>query len=65
MIHSTEEGGELARAGTHWREEVNRQTYLTGRLLVTKTGTGQGQVISPLLANIYLHYVLMSGLKEQ
>jgi RNA-directed DNA polymerase len=29
-----------------------------GRLLVAETGTGQGQVISPLLANIYLHYVL-------
>src|SRR6266571_2379499 len=29
-----------------------------GRLLVTETGTGQGQTISPLLANIYLHYVL-------
>ena len=29
-----------------------------GRLLVTETGTGQGQVISPLLANIYLHHVL-------
>ena len=29
-----------------------------GRLLVTETGTGQGQVISPLLANINLHYVL-------
>ena len=29
-----------------------------GRLLVTETGVGQGQVISPLLANIYLHYVL-------
>jgi len=29
-----------------------------GRLLVNKTGIGQGQVISPLLANIYLHYVL-------
>jgi RNA-directed DNA polymerase len=29
-----------------------------GRLLVTETGTGQGQVISPLLANIYLHDVL-------
>jgi RNA-directed DNA polymerase len=29
-----------------------------GRLLVAQTGTGQGQVISPLLANIYLHYVL-------
>jgi len=29
-----------------------------GRLLVSETGVGQGQVISPLLANIYLHYVL-------
>lgn len=29
-----------------------------GRLWVSRTGTGQGQVISPLLANIYLHYVL-------
>jgi RNA-directed DNA polymerase len=29
-----------------------------GRLRVTQTGTGQGQVISPLLANIYLHDVL-------
>jgi hypothetical protein len=27
-----------------------------GRLLVSETGTGQGQTISPLLANIYLHY---------
>jgi hypothetical protein len=29
-----------------------------GRLLVRETGTGQGQTISPLLANIYLHYIL-------
>jgi RNA-directed DNA polymerase len=29
-----------------------------GRMLVSETGTGQGQTISPLLANIYLHYVL-------
>src|ERR1700678_636599 len=29
-----------------------------GRLLVSETGTGQGQTISPLLANVYLHYVL-------
>src|SRR5712691_11536023 len=29
-----------------------------GRLLVSETGTGQGQTISPLLANIYLHYIL-------
>src|SRR3989441_13209929 len=29
-----------------------------GRLLVSERGTGQGQTISPLLANIYLHHVL-------
>src|SRR5438128_1187710 len=29
-----------------------------GRLLVSETGTGQGQIISPLLANVYLHHVL-------
>ena len=27
-----------------------------GKFLVSETGTGQGQTISPLLANIYLHY---------
>ena len=25
---------------------------------MSETGTGQGQTISPLLANVYLHYVL-------
>lgn len=29
-----------------------------GRLLQSETGTGQGQIISPLLANLYLHHVL-------
>jgi len=28
-----------------------------GQFLVSDKGTGQGQTISPLLANIYLHYV--------
>ena len=25
--HSTDEGGELVKAGTHWREGVNKRTY--------------------------------------
>jgi RNA-directed DNA polymerase len=28
-----------------------------GTVMVSETGTGQGSVISPLLANVYLHYV--------
>jgi len=32
-----------------------------GRLLVSETGTGQRQPISPLLANIFLHSFSMSG----
>ena len=40
------------------RRVVNVGVIEDGRLLVSETGTGQGQVISPLLANIYLHYVL-------
>ena len=36
-----------------------------GRLHYPKTGTPQGGVISPLLANIYLHYVLDSWFEEQ
>ncbi len=35
-----------------------------GRLLVSETGTGQGQPISPLLANIFLHYLLCFQHKE-
>jgi RNA-directed DNA polymerase len=35
-----------------------------GRLLVSQTGTGQRQTISPLLANIYLHYVLDEWFEE-
>jgi group II intron reverse transcriptase/maturase len=35
-----------------------------GRLLTSETGTGQGQIISPLLANVYLHYVLDKWFEE-
>jgi RNA-directed DNA polymerase len=40
------------------RKWINVGVVDEGRLLVSKTGTGQGQIISPLLANVYLHYVL-------
>jgi RNA-directed DNA polymerase len=36
-----------------------------GRLLVSATGTGQGQTISPLLANIYLHCVLDEWFEQE
>lgn len=36
-----------------------------GRLRESGTGTGQGQIISPLLANIYLHHVLDVWFEEQ
>jgi RNA-directed DNA polymerase len=32
-----------------------------GRWFETQEGTPQGAVISPLLANLYLHYVLSMG----
>jgi group II intron reverse transcriptase/maturase len=35
-----------------------------GKFLESETGTGQGQTISPLLANIYLHHVLDQWFEE-
>ena len=36
-----------------------------GKLIVSETGTGRGQPISPLLANIYLHQVLTNGSRKR
>jgi len=40
------------------RKWINVGVIDDGRLLVSETGTGQGQIVSPLLANVYLHFVL-------
>lgn len=40
------------------RKWINVGVIDDGRLLTSKTGTGQGQIVSPLLSNVYLHYVL-------
>jgi group II intron reverse transcriptase/maturase len=55
MIEKRVSDGRILRLIGKW---IHVGAIEDGRLLVTETGTGQGQVISPLLANIYLHYVL-------
>ncbi|HEY2973622.1 MAG TPA: group II intron reverse transcriptase/maturase [Pyrinomonadaceae bacterium] len=55
MIENRVCDGTILRLIGKW---INVGVIDDGRLQVSETGTGQGQVISPLLANIYLHYVL-------
>jgi RNA-directed DNA polymerase len=55
LIEKRVRDGGILRLIGKW---INVGVLEDGRLLVTQTGVGQGQVISPLLANIYLHYVL-------
>jgi RNA-directed DNA polymerase len=55
MVEKRVSDGQLLRLIGKW---INVGVIDDGRLQVTETGTGQGQVISPLLANVYLHYVL-------
>jgi len=47
------------------RKWINVGVIDEGRLLESKTGTGQGQIISPLLANVYLHFVLDEWFEEE
>jgi len=47
------------------RKWINVGVIDEGRLLVSETGTGQGQVISLLLANVYLHYILDEWLEKE
>ena len=55
MVEKRVSDGQLLRLIGKW---INVGVVDDGRLQVTEKGTGQGQIISPLLANIYLHYVL-------
>src|SRR6266705_430990 len=55
MIEKRVSDGTILRLIGKW---INVGVIEDGRLLISETGTGQGQVISPLLANVYLHYVL-------
>lgn len=55
LIERRVKDGSIQRLIGKW---INVGVIDEGRLLTSKTGTGQGQIISPLLANIYLHYVL-------
>jgi len=55
MIERRVKDGSILRLIGKW---INVGVIDEGQLLASETGTGQGQIISPLLANIYLHYVL-------
>ena len=55
MIEKRVTDGSILRLIRKW---IDVGVIDEGRLLLAEKGTGQGQVISPLLANIYLHYVL-------
>src|SRR5437870_7954078 len=62
MIEKRVSDGSILKLIRKW---INIGVIDEGRLLVTETGTGQGQVISPLLANIYLHYVLDEWFQQE
>ena len=55
MIEKRVRDGSVLRLIRKW---IQVGVIEEGRLLLSETGTGQGQTISPLLANIYLHFVL-------
>jgi len=61
LIERRVKDGSILRLIGKW---INVGVIEDGRLLHSKTGTGQGQIISPLLANIYLHYVLDEWFEE-
>jgi RNA-directed DNA polymerase len=61
MIEKRVNDGSVLRLIQKW---IKVGVIEDGKLLVSETGTGQGQPISPLLANLYLHYVLDEWFEE-
>ena len=62
MVEKRVRDGSILRLIRKW---IHVGVIENGRLLNSKTGTGQGQVISPLLSNIYLHFVLDQWFEEE
>jgi len=62
MVERRVSDGRILRLIGKW---INVGVIDDGRLLTSETGTGQGQVISPLLANLYLHHVLDVWFEEE
>ncbi len=62
MVERRVSDGSILRLLGKW---INVGVVDDGRLLTSETGTGQGQIISPLLANIYLHHVLDVWFEEE
>jgi RNA-directed DNA polymerase len=62
MVERRVGDGSLLRLIQKW---INVGVIDAGRLLISETGIGQGQITSPLLANIYLHYVLDKWFEQE
>jgi RNA-directed DNA polymerase len=62
MIERRVSDGSILRLIGKW---INVGVIDEGKLLETTEGVGQGQVISPLLANVYLHHVLDKWFEDE
>jgi group II intron reverse transcriptase/maturase len=62
MVERRVSDGSILRLIGKW---INVGVIDEGRLLETEDGVGQGQVISPSLANVYLHHVLDKWFEDE
>jgi RNA-directed DNA polymerase len=62
MVRRRVTDGSMLRLIGKW---INVGAIDDGKLIMSETGTGQGQPISPLLANVYLHHILDEWFEEE